>query len=623
MKNDRPNTHRPFDINHPTHPEVAKKFSFFGDSLGVVNMKAGEYGWFEVESHLTLFESLLYFVSSEIDNNSPTFAGFTLSQVQYILKTHPLASSTDFLIQKYYSTVLPHFAVIQSQVQPYIPALVQVKTELEQILKILEQNYVENIVRGAAQLICCKHKLKKHLGGFEYWAKLLFTHFHITNGYARTDIASFVRQLLEKTVERDGDRIYIDSPIPTPLRKKLTEHNVTEAAFKQELFDEISNYFEKRNVFQQVEGLLSLAEREKYHYSFLFRVHGIYMREDELEIHGIKFTSTHHFKKVNKPRLKFDDVKQFLIEPSAIVEYSAPGLSQDEALRSAIQELKLKLDRIGFLTGKRLLLNPSHYLVHVKNQDIYWLNDNEERSPLDTWDADIVLERDKLINVAAYNAFLNDKESILVAAAAEENVNMSLHGYSKFIEQISKHSMNGLGDGSVGKKNLAFAYLLLGLEQHQSKRDMARWAYNVINNSDACSLDATGFTLDDHKDFSRRKIIPSISEMYSRFKHAHTRFRLRKITKRTVQSDIDAFYYYVRFTVYLTKYRNLGEHLNSTEERLARKLKLSAHSLCVRVLQAVIRELRKPVNAIKTAAQIVKEMIHRGEIIAQSSGALI
>lgn len=575
-------------------------------------MRAGEYYYFEAETHLSLLKSLQYSIEIGHQNYSNKVASYLVLHTKYIIKTHPLLNSADRMITEFYPQASQEIIAILNTYGHTKSDLISIDNNLKSLLKKVSVNYIDNIVNCIASFIGCKHQLQIHQKDIDYNAKLIFSYFYL-NDYSRADISRFVSKLLEKGVKRYGDKIYIEGVIPINLHTRLIQHNVTNAPYDDILFKEIEMYFKNRSTIQQIKGFVDLAKYEKHKHTFIFKIDGASIKENEININGMRLIKTEHFRKLYESSLKYDSVNNFLDASSVLIEYSTQAHSQTLAEDEALSEVKTKIDRIGFILDKHLNLNTLGYIVKTNNE-LLWVNDIAERVSISEWDIKAIQNRDTAVNNPEFRKFLLSKENILAEAHAEINIEKSIHGYSKFLEQLTKNNLNGIDSlGGIPPKVLAMVYILILSEHKSLKRTIRSWGYNAIINSIPHPRIGKENKV-ELQDFMGRKTLPSLSEMNKRFKHPHTRYRFKMVNdSRKNLSEIEAFHYYIRHLLMLVRYRNIQEHMSTGEKQYAKKLILSFNSLFARALNYISIELNKPQNIGLSAEEVVHNIVKEGK----------
>jgi hypothetical protein len=606
------------NLTHPENSEIAKKFGFFADCLDIINQKAGEFYDFEIETHMSLVSYLQYCIKT----NNESRTKFLIKQIKYVCRTHPFCKKNDLILKKYYPNVLIWLQAIIEQEGLTENSLTSIDKKLEMIESEMSKTYFSNVVKELLRYITCKHKLNSHKYELNYSAQIIFSHFYL-NGYSRENISNFTGKLLSKKLQKDRDKIRTDAPLPSKLYKKLVIHNRTNKPFNQTLYNEIENFLKSRTIQQQVEGLLDFSNSEKYNYFFIFKVNGIWLNSEKEVIHGITFLDTLKFKKkINKKR-QYNGVFDFMSIPSVLIEYHAKGHSQDEAVKQAISELRTKLNRIGLVLNKYLHLDTSAYIIPFdESNKSYFLNELNERNSLYEWDIKALSKREKLTKRNAFNRFLLEKERSLSEAIGEQNIEYSLHLFSKFLELISKDSLQNIKSrGGIQDKVLAASYILLLDEKHIYRGVVRNWAHNLLLNT--AHAERKFISNEKMNKVINSKFYISLSENRKIFKQEHALYRVKKALRFSNESNVEAFNYYIRYFSILIQYRNVNEHLNKSEEQISRKLILSASILLNRIFRSIIKEFSKKSNKYLSPNEIINSLILEGKSKADNLGIVL
>jgi len=611
MRVDKPTgAYSPVSIINEGNQVIADKLQFFSDCLRLMSLKSGEYYHYEVENHLSLLDNLIFYADGEINSITPNESRtiFTIQQIQYITGTHPLLKSDDGLIIKDKSRSTRINSIIQSIVQtvPRGPRsqrqalekarLVTIRAELSDIKNLMSPTYVDDVVTILYSMVQCNHKLNYHKSGLEYLSRLVFAHFYI-DGYSRQAIIGFIGSLLGRKVDRYEDRIYLDTFLPEGLYSRLRTHNLEEHPFNQQLFNEIQEFLENRTLKQQIDGFIYKAKYQQISHNFIFRVDGIMLNQDETELLGLKLMRIDAFKKKHSED-SLKDIEDFLTygHHSMLVELNVFAYSQDEATHKALTILKKKMGKAVRRIRGKFAINQTGYTFYPIEHGRFHVNTMPESTRLYKSSIDSIEHREKLIGSSAFKELYEQLERILVEGYIEEDINISLHHYRKFMQSLHDNiaSQNIESRDGIPKEIRVMACLLTNCEKKNFVWDINGWASNIIYNFSPLRQNQISDNL--RIKISKGGYVP-FNELIKESDQEHAKYEARKARYFSKRIDKKKVYqYYVRQLLYMKNYRDKYEHANSHHDEIARKLNLYTYKLMTRMMEGILSELEKNSN---------------------------
>ncbi|MDX2361998.1 MAG: hypothetical protein QNK23_14405 [Crocinitomicaceae bacterium] len=591
-------------ITNPESQLIADKLKFFVDCLSLVCLKSGEYYHYEVENHLSLLRNLIFFAKGEIDSITPKADRLrnTIKQIQYILKTHPLFQKEDGIL----STELDRQVQIEKLLKEILNEpfknkenLIKIREKLRGIEAVISPTYVDDLIQSLYSMVNCSHKLNHHKKGFEYLSRLVFSHFY-NEGHSRERINGFIRKLLAKDITRQGDRIYTEAPLPPDLYQRLINHNTTEAPFSQTLSDDIQEYLDKRTLKQQIDGFVHISRYKKYPFKYIFRVDAIMIWSDSFELLDLSVFDINKFVKDHSDN-ELEFAKDFLERPnhSVLIEVCVDAYSHDEAVYVALSTLKQKLGILARRTRGRFSINQTGYTFRPSKGEQYWINTMPEPWKLSQFDIEHVEYMERKIASSQYKELYVQLENILTEGYVEDNINLSLHHFRRFM-QVLFDNINTEGisnDSGVPKEIRVLAFLLVSFERDRFISEIHLWATNIVTNLSG-PFGAGG----DSANNLRQRIRETngnitLTELVASVEQEHTKYEAKKAKYYSKKVDEqDVFEYYSRQLLFIKQYRDKHEHATFLDDQIARKLNLYSYKLMNRLLEYSFKELNKKKN---------------------------
>lgn len=591
-------------ITNSSNQLVADKLNFFVDCLSLVCLKSGEYYHYEVENHISLLQNLIFFADGEINSITPTDHRFkvTIKQIQHIIQTHPLFQEKDGILsiesdrKKQVGKLLEKILV-----EPYKKkeTLISIRETLILLKKIIAPTYVDDIIQSLFSMVNCNHKLSHHRKGFEYISRLVFSHFYY-EGHSRERINGFIRKLLANDLTRQGNRMYTEAPLPHELYLRLIEHNTSEAVFNNMLSDDIQSYFDNRTLKEQIEGFIHISRYKKDTFKYIFRVDAMMIWSEEFEMLGLNVIDIRKFiKKHSVKELEF--ATDFLERPnhSVLIEISVDAYSHDEAVYVALSSLRQKLGIIARRTRGRFSINQTGYTFHPSKGEQYHINTMPEPWKLSQFDVENVEYLEKMVTSSSHKELYNQLESILAEGYLEDNVNISLHHFRRFMQVVfdNTEAKDIENKNGIPKEIRVLASLLVYFERDRFISETQLWAVNIATNLSG-PFGAGG----DSSSELRKRIRETngniqLTELIKIIDKEHTKYEARKA--RYYSRNIDereSYYYYERQLMFIKQYRDKHEHATFLDDQIARKLALYSYKLMNRLLENSFKELNKKRN---------------------------
>lgn len=618
MRKDIPTqAYSPVEITNPTNQLVADKFQFFADHFKLVCLKSGEYYHYEVETHISILEHLMFYANGEIesDKKDKKRIKYTIQNITFILKTHPLFQKEDGII----SIDKERYNQIRSLINQIIhidtfvyDKLQMISQSIEDIKKLIAPSYLNDIVNSLFSMVNCSHTLNHHKKGFEYLAKLVFSHFYL-KGHSRDRISGFINRLLDNKIYRQEERMYTDAPLPEKLYQRLIKHNKSGGPFDQKLFNDIQFFLTNRDLKQQIDGLIFLDRYNKYPFTFIFRVDGILIRESEFELMGIQFIQIKHFiNQYSKKQLEYTDDFFSLNNRSVLTKISTEAYTQDDAVYLSLKSLREKLAKIARRIKGHFSISQEGYTFPISEQkgEKFWINPMPELCKLSKYDAIKIQYFEHNINKSPHKKLYVQLEAIITEAYIENNINLSLHYYRKFMQTLFEHiDTSGISaKNGIPKEIRVIALLLMYFERKEFKNGIRLWAQNrVIASMQFGNIDSINKF--EHRIQETHGKIP-INELIENTDQEHTIHEARKAIYYSKKVDEKKAYdYYVRQLLFIKQYRDKHEHANNNNDQIARKLHLYSYKIMNRLLANCFKELNRKKHKDLTHSTILRSTI--------------
>jgi len=639
MRQDIPiSPHKHRGITNSGDQSIAYKLEFFGNCIDKMCFDSGEYIHYEVETHLSLIDHLIFIAQSDIDNihREDHQVRKIANLIQHICSTHPLLSEEDTFrsdddiksgnFQSKLDNILNETITrgnSRSSLILFRDNLISIKEEIESI-------YFDKITHFLLVILCCKHTLHHHRKDFEYLSRLFFSKYYL-DGYSRKQISQFVDRVLASNVYRHGDFIYTTKTLlPKELYHRQINHNRNKKPFDQELFNDIQDYLDKRDIKQQIEGFKHLLHYQKHKHHLLFKVDGLNISpgkdNDYVEVLGLKFYLVRDFRRIfNHYDYKYAEDFFSTSNYSGIVEVTVQAFSQDDAIFTALEVLGNKLGKLMRIENFSFAINRSGYTYYPMEEDhgMFNINSMPENAYLSHFSAKNVSGMEKWVQRCFHSSFYLELEYILQQGYLETNPTSALHYFRKFIQTlISKEAIelaNMINQYGIPAEIRAAACLLVHFERKSYQGGTRLWVHNKLINAQDFPFRGDEL-LDEYKKIVYKdgvllplaRTVQFIPERLAQTKYEASRalYYSRKV------NEMDVFEYYCRQLIFIKQYRDKYEHGNITDDLIARKLQLYSYRILARLLQKLLVEFSKKSNKNLSKDQILSNLICSGASLA-------
>src|SRR5690554_3677100 len=409
-------SHKVYGITHPSHQVIGDKFSFFAEALDLMNSKAGFFLEFELDTHVTFIESMLFIAEMALkEGGSEKLA---ISEITHSICKRPLFSKDDLILKEHYLSILDiieEITKLERKEKNQIEKLKEILKNLQRIHDELSTSYVESLVARITNIFICNHTLTFHRSDISYLAKLVYSYFYLS-GYSKRDISSIVNKLLSNEIIRNEDRLYSKSPLPPELYKRVFIHNKELKPYNSELHSDLEKFIENRDQKQQIEGFLNLANYEKDCYKFMYKVLGLYLEKDSLEIFDIKLL---RIESILNDESANQISKYLESENCCLAEVEISAYSYEEAVDLGISKVENALSRLKFYIKRNIYLDRTS--VFITQDQKYYRNAIDHHFSLDQHNIGYIAFKENKIKVSPHSEFIISKQNLLIEALSETN----------------------------------------------------------------------------------------------------------------------------------------------------------------------------------------------------------
>lgn len=599
-------SYRIFNITHPTHQLIGDKFSFFAEALDLINTKAGLFLEFEIDTHITFLESMLFIAEKALEDGGSREINLAKDDIRTSILNNPLLSKDDLIMSEHYSehqkTIDQISGVDDSDLQ-------QIREHIKELHDKISPTYVESLVFQISNKFMCNHSLSFHRNDFSYLARLVYSYFYLS-GYSKRDISYFVNKLLSSEITRQGDRLYSSAPLPKDLYNRVILHNTQSRPYDKQLHSDLKKFVKARDQKQQIEGFLNLSNYEAYEYSLYFKVLGLTVESEQEELFQLTFFNSNSIVKDNASKY----IRKYLEnEDNCLVRTKVTAHSYEEAVDRGLVIVQEALNNIMYIEKKSFYLDRTG--VFGFDDSYYYRNSIDRGLELNNYSLDFIRYKEQKIDSSPHTDFIRSRQSMLAEALSETNKERYIGLHWRFVDILIPNKIIKKKTGVRGNV-LALAYLMMYFEQKAYKDEIQLWAYHIIINSRQYSSEL-GFTREEIHEISERKWLISLREINSRFKHVHTLYHVRRALDYSKRMNTqERLHFYIRFFTGVASHRNIYEHVGAKDELMTRKIQGSIHDILVRLIDRISFELAKEENKSKPVKEVIKELILKGEQIS-------
>ena len=613
----------PLRITNSHDQRIGDKFQFFSDALALICHKSGEFSPYEVDNHISLLRHLLFIADSTLER--PNRTKDCVKQIKYVLQSHPLFSSNDTVLNEDIErkkSINAWLKKIQSEIlkKDGVDNLKKIRNYMNEILKIMEPDYLEFVVKAIYTKFGCRHTLNYHKRDFESLARIIFSWYYL-RGRSRQLISRFTIKALSKEITIQGNAIYPETYLPKGLYDRLVAHNKSPSKSNKSLHKEIVTYVKKRGTKGQARSFEYVSHYQPHRYRLFFLLEGLLIfandDNDEIDVLGLKIRGIEAFKKTFADYDFESFTRGFFSDEnhSAVVEIEVDAYTVEDAAYVGIEELTKRLGKIMRRANCRFSINRKHYaIITGENEKEFWTNTMPEIGKVSNHDAYSINLREQQLSESPHKNFYLELDYILQQGFLEDNITTSIHFYRKYLDIL----FNGVDDceikhdeaTGVPKEILCLAYLLLYTEKKKFQDHVQLWTHNRIINSVFFSDDELGRSYRDK--VRSTNTLPSFAQLLKHISptQEHTKYETTRAMNYSSRfKKRPSFDFYVRQLLFIKQYRDKHEHVNIIDDTVARKLGLYSYRIINQLHWDIFKILNQKSNAGKSHGQILKEAI--------------
>ncbi|MEP5071403.1 MAG: hypothetical protein ABJQ96_12080 [Crocinitomicaceae bacterium] len=616
-------------MNNPGAPWIAENFGLYTDSLNFNLLFSGRLTAMPYGNHITELDSIIFLaqfrLNSEVEEDN--WYSWTFEHIKFLIDSNEKFKSTDAYVKRFEHDLPVELEIIRNQQGNGKTKLKNALPLLRKIRENVKKDYMKNVVRLTLEsIVCDKHTPKFHIQSFEYLSKLAFAEFY-SSGYSKEEIGLFVSRMLKKSygINEDGS-IWVHSALKPELIVKLKEHNSKPIEFDQNLYDEIKNYFDNRNIKQQVEGFYNFSMYPKSEFSFLFRLDNLLIDKGCLNFYGLKIFSHKYMQETYGDQVlsKFNlfnthDRKY----SSSYVKIAVNGFSHSTVISKAINQLNEKLNLLRLHINEYFELNTVTCICDFSEDNFDGVNSREKLiskpSRIVEFQLNQLGQLKNQYSFSGHSEYFEMIDGILAQAWVENNEHEALSSYWKACDILSngipKSILNQRPWYSLARDVKVMALLAAHFDKSNFQHYMKGWAEDIIHNDlfntggKALKKEKIPF----YKARRNQRFLP-LPKLYSDVEHPYIKYKMREAIY--YQKNISfrmRFEHYARFFLILWACRNSNEHFNEKDAIVSRNLKHYTHFVIYEIRTGILLELRdKKKNQKKTPKELIKEIVVSG-----------
>lgn len=362
-------------------PNITEKVNYFIDYFKFTNQRLGQFPLIQFENPLSLIEKVIYQIETNfVEKSRPYlenhFSNSFFSETEF-LDQFPSGNACTLKIDYYLSNSLTNTGR-----KNFIKRTPLFLVELKSLRNELKENLIDLAISSLISLLGCRHKLKHHMRGINFWTLVLVTEFRYRN-HSSKDIEDVPSKIMSNDIN------------VFPFSKEI------ETRSNQENYGELRKEHLKTMGFKgRFLAIKNLIEKESYTCHFLFRINNISSVDNEFKLtyDDVTFISPYHteMKLVRSSAKKSFLSKEFFQSKNKfIIGYiQLEFYSRDIAVNLAVNKIKnavsylnrkiksdSKLDADFYLTSKDFTSTGSgrtykEDLKKINERDFRQIDDN-------------------------------------------------------------------------------------------------------------------------------------------------------------------------------------------------------------------------------------------------------